>query len=153
MKQRIEPLTQGELDWIAAQREAATQLVQTFSSADAPEALTPAALDRTFAAWLASSPSNVDLINQTINAVGVAFGQLLVDGIGLQWVIATDAHGSDLAVHGLPGEGDILIYPANFVAKRWERRETHFLEGAYASMAQDIAALAERRRKPWWKLR
>jgi hypothetical protein len=33
----------------------------------------------------------------------MAFGQTLVDGLGLQWVIATDGHGSEMAVYGLPG--------------------------------------------------
>ena len=29
---------------------------------------------------------------------------------------------------GLPDRGDVLIYPMNFVAKRWERQETEFFE-------------------------
>jgi hypothetical protein len=33
------------------------------------------------------------------------------------------------AVYGLPGTADVLVYPANFVAKRWERREVKFLGG------------------------
>jgi len=71
----------------------------------------------------------------------VAFGQSLVDGLGLAWVIATDQHGADLAVYGLPGKGDVLIYPANFVAKRWERRETNFLEKSYAQIARDLQSI------------
>jgi hypothetical protein len=47
--------------------------------------------------------------------------------VGLAWVIASGKNGSDLAVYGLPGKGDVLVYPANFVAKRWERREKNFL--------------------------
>jgi hypothetical protein len=78
------------------------------------------------------------LINAVINYVGIAFGQALVGGIGLKWVIATDEQGSELAVYGFPGHGDVLVYPANFVAKRWERRETNFLEKAYQQIGQDI---------------
>jgi hypothetical protein len=70
-------------------------------------------------------------------------------------VIATDQYRSDLAVHGLPGTGDVLIYPANFVAKRWERRETNFLESSFRDIERDVAELDRRWRKPerpWWKL-
>ena len=60
----------------------------------------------------------------------------------LRWVIATDKQGSDLAVYGLPGKGDVLLYPANLVAKRWERRETPFLEKCYQETAVRIQALS-----------
>ncbi len=35
----------------------------------------------------------------------------------MQWVVASDEHGTEVAVVGQPG--DILIYPMNAVAKRW----------------------------------
>jgi class 3 adenylate cyclase len=41
-----------------------------------------AALDRAFAAWIASEPTDTDLINTVIKYIGIAFGQALVDGIG-----------------------------------------------------------------------
>lgn len=65
----------------------------------------------------------------------------MVDGIALKWVIATDEQGSELAVYGFSGRGDVLIYPANFVAKRWERRETNFLEKAYQQIGQEVLAV------------
>src|SRR5215470_15645474 len=120
MKQKIEPLNASEEAWVRTQLENAATFVQTFSPADAQQPLTLAALDRAFAAWLASEPTEVPLINATINHVGIAFGQALVDGLELQWVIATDEYGTDLVVYGLPQRGDVLVYPANFVAKRWE---------------------------------
>ena len=60
-------------------------------------------------------------------------------------VIATDEHGTELAVYGLPNRGDVLVYPANFVAKRWEQRETNFLEEAYRRIAEDVRAI----RRQW----
>lgn len=83
------------------------------------------------------------MINAIINYVGIAFGQRLVDGIGLKWVVATDQHGSELAVYGLPGRGDVLVYPANFVAKRWERKETNFLDDAYEKIARHVRAVSD----------
>jgi hypothetical protein len=95
-------------------------------------------------------------VNAVINAVGVQFGQLLVEMAGFQWVIATDAYGTDLAVVALPGAADVLIYPANFVAKRWERRETGFIEDAVREISGQVrsieAQLAKPARKPWWRL-
>jgi Domain of unknown function (DUF3806) len=91
---------------------------------------------------MATQPTEGDVINGTINAVGMAFGQTLVDGLGMQWIIATDNQGSEIAVYGLPGSADVLVYPANFVAKRWERREVNFLEASYGLIAEDVNRLA-----------
>lgn len=141
MKQKTDPLSQSETAWVKIQLENALKFVEGYSPGDADTPLTLAALDRAFAAWIASEPTETDLINAVINYVGIAFGQALVDGIGLKWVIATDEQGSELAVYGFPGRGDVLVYPTNFVAKRWERRETNFLEKAYQRIGQDVRAV------------
>src|SRR5205814_7191495 len=104
--------------------------------------MTLATLDTAFAAWMAVNESDADVINAIINQVGIAFGQFLVDGLPLRWVIASDKQGSDLAIYGLPGKGDVLVYPANLVAKRWERRETGFLENCYQETARNVRALS-----------
>ena len=62
-----------------------------------------------------------------------------MNSLGLQWVAATDEAGCAIAVVGLPGKANFLVYPANFVAKRWERRETGFLVGAKAFIAEQYA--------------
>jgi hypothetical protein len=138
MQQKIDMLNESETAWVKTQLENASKFVEGFSPQDSEQPLTLSALDRAFAAWVASEPVDTDLINAVINYVGIAFGQALVGGIGLKWVIATDEQGSELAVYGFPGHGDVLVYPANFVAKRWERRETNFLEKAYQQIGQDI---------------
>lgn len=138
MKQKIEPLNESEAGWIKIQLENASKFVEGFSPEDAEYPLTLGALDRAFASWIASKPNDTALINAVINYVGIAFGQALVDGIGLNWVVSTDEQGSELAVYGFPERGDVLVYPANFVAKRWERRETNFLEKAYEQIGQDV---------------
>lgn len=141
MKQKIQRINTSEAAWIKTQLENAAKFVEGFSPGDSEQPLKLSALDRAFAAWIASDPANTDLINAVINYVGIAFGQALVDGMGLQWVIATDEQGSDLAVYGFPGRGDVLVYPANFVAKRWERREATFLEKAYQQIGLDGRAV------------
>lgn len=153
MKPKIEQLTDKEQQWLASQLESAAKFVAAFAPQEADVPPTLSALDQAFAAWLATNERDTDVINSTVNCIGAAFGQFLVDGIGLNWVIATDEHGSDLAVYGLPGKGDVLVYPANFVAKRWERGETRFLESAYEQIEQHVSTLAgaDQSTKPWWK--
>jgi len=141
MKQNTEPLNENEAAWVKVQLENAAKFVEAFSLEDVDQPPTMAALDRAFAAWIASEPAEMDLINAVINYVGIAFGQALVDGLELSWVVATDEEGSELAVYGFPGRGDILVYPANFDAKRWERRETNFLEKAYQEIGEEVRAV------------
>ena len=142
MKEKLDALSDKEEAWVASQLESAARFVETFSPRDAGQPLALAALDRAFAAWMASGPADhAESINAVINCVGTAFGRILVEGIGLRWVIATDEHGSDLAVYGLPRTGDVLLYPLNFVAKRWERRETNFLEKSFYMIADQVGTL------------
>ena len=142
MEQEISELTEKEKEWLSLQLQVASAFVERFSPRDAGHPVSLAALDRAFAAWMATEPTETDDINGTINGVGMAFGQTLVDGLGMQWIIATDDQGSEMAVYGLPGSADVLVYPANFVAKRWERREANFLEASYVLIAKDVSRLA-----------
>jgi hypothetical protein len=128
-----------EKEWIQRQIEGASMLVQEYSPQNAGKPLTLEALDKAFAAWLASNPVDVKMINMVINCVGIAFGSFLISGAGLQWGVAIDKHGTEMVAHGQPG--DILVYPANLVAKRWEKRETNFLKDVYDTMVADIAAV------------
>jgi Domain of unknown function (DUF3806) len=141
--QKIEPVNEKEIDWIKRQLESARRFVEDFSPTEKRPQLTLDELDSAFAAWIFSNPTDVKSVNAIINCVGVAFGQFLADGLDLSWVIATDDHGSELALHGLPAAGDVLIYPANFVAKRWERREINFLAEAYRRIAHDVQTAAK----------
>jgi hypothetical protein len=150
MNQAISDLTDAEAKWIRSQLESARQFVGTHSRADSEDTLTLACLDRAFKNWTGSDVTNAESINAVINAVGIAYGQILSEALGLRWVIATDESGSDLAVHG--AVGDVLIYPANFVAKRWERRETDFLEDSFEEIAKTIRSIQESfKPKPWWR--
>lgn len=140
MKQTISELTDNERAWNAQQLDFAVKFVNAYSPSDSGQPMTLAALDRAFKTWMASQESDVEMINAIINAVGIQFGKFLTE-LRLRWVIATDEDGSDLALYGLPGTADVLVYPANFVAKRWERRETDFLEKSYREIAKTIASM------------
>ena len=56
MDQTITDPTKAELDWVVAQRQAASRFVASASPNDAGQPLTLAALDRAFKAWTPPIP-------------------------------------------------------------------------------------------------
>lgn len=125
----FQALTEQEIAWLDTQLEAASQ----FLGKHAPEQteFTLAALDEAWANWLETQPEVSEEIQEAIQAVGVGYGAILVATNQFSWCIATDDWGTDLAVRALPEEGDVLVFPTDFVAKRWESKSVSFLEGAY----------------------
>lgn len=123
----VEPLNEAERGWVASNVEEARRLV----GGD----LTAGALDDLWAALLREEPADP---NPAINMVGLAFGQLLVDRLDLSWVALTDSNGTEIAVRG---RGDFTVFPTNFIAKRWEGRQTNFIAGAYDEMVRTADSL------------
>ena len=146
---------EAELTWLRSSLDKVRAFVDANSAGDRGKPVTLEALDRAFASRLGNTTSSWEA-NDVINVVGHKFGQFLVDDAGFQWTVATDEHGTELAVRALPGTADVLVYPANFVAKRWERRETGFLVSTFSTMRRDVEDIATKaagaaRAKPWWK--
>jgi hypothetical protein len=142
VQQRIEEPNGDEQGWLASCIESAFGLVKTYTSTtESIQRLNPSLLDRTFAAWLAAGETDNDRINHVINAIGFAFGQLLVEAAGFRWVVASDQYGCEMAVLALPGRGDVLIYPANMVAKRWLSKETGFLAPLFDVITNKVREL------------
>ena len=66
-----------------------------------------------------------------------------MEAAGFRWVVATDKYGCEMALLALPGRGDVLVYPSNLVAKRWQSRETGFLVplcGVITQQVRDVEA-------------
>jgi len=130
-------------------------ICDAYSPSDSGQPITLKSLDRAFAAWLGQDVRDNTQINGTINIVGVQFGQFLVDAVGFRWVVATDKQRTDLAILALPGQGDVLVYPANFVAKRWKRRETDFLARSFDAIREQVREVAAENagkpNHPWWR--
>jgi len=153
MKQKILQLNESERAWIKAHLDAAAFFVETYAPTNKSDLLSLSTLDRAFAAWIATEPTDGVHINNVVNAIGMAFGAKLVEGLGFRWVVASDTQGTEMAVYALPGKGDVLVYPANFVAKRWEKREINFLEPSYQKISEDLARLKQSHTvKAWWKI-
>lgn len=154
MGRNVKKLTRQDHQWVASQLRAAITFVNTHSPDDANKPLDLHAFDRAFAGWLATNEENAKRIHEAMNCVGIAFGQFLVNGLGLDWVTVTNEQGSNLAVYGLPDQGDVLIYPVKVVTKRWEARETNFLNETYNQISRQVTRIARttEKKKPWWKV-
>lgn len=135
------PLTAAEVGWVREQLDRAREFVREFDPEGAVEPSSLEALDRAFANYLEAG-AEPGMANGVVLAVGAAFGAELVESLGFAWIIATDEAGSDLAVLARPGRGDVTIFPTEFVAKRYERREAPFLAAAVAEIRHHLAEIA-----------
>jgi hypothetical protein len=135
---RVDALTETEVRWVETQLAAAADLAHAYTGASEPLP----SLDRmaaTLQAWRSRPEPRDPDVNAVVNALGIAFGEHVRRSTGLGWVIAADDQGTDLALHGQPG--DILIYPANAVAKRIVAGEDDFFSPLHASMCESVAAV------------
>lgn len=57
--------------------------------------------------------------------MGIGLGEYLARAAGLSWTVSTDEYGTELALHGQPG--DILMFPLNAVSKRWAEGTIGFI--------------------------
>ena len=138
--QKIEPVSDGERAWIAESIQSAYSIVLRYSPGDKDDVSSLDALDRAFKAFCEHADrTDGTTVNAVINAIGIAFGQYLIDHLGMEWAAVTDQFGCDLAVVGMRGTADFLVFPPNFVAKRWERKEVDFLKRSFEGIAAEYA--------------
>ena len=130
---KFDPLTEAETTWLKDQLRCATAFVGDASTDQLPPLTS---LDEAFARFVALGDAANAEANGIVLCVGAAFGEHLVRDLGFQWGIATDDWGTDIAVLARPGRGDCTVYPTDFVAKRWERRETNFLVGSLEQISE-----------------
>jgi Domain of unknown function (DUF3806) len=123
---KVTPLTEAHEAWLREQLAAIAQFLTDYGSKGGDDL---AAVEHAWASWLdrqAVDPADPDPV---INAVGVYFGQALIQALeGFGWAVVEDDSGTDLAVFGLPGAGDVIIYPASVVAQRYQDRDAWFLQ-------------------------
>jgi hypothetical protein len=125
--ERVEPLNDAERQWVADNVAEAKRMVGGDLTVDA--------LDDLWAASLRDDPADP---NPAINMVGLAFGHLLAERLGLSWVALTDEHGTEIAVRG---RADFTVFPTNFVAKRYAGRETGFIAASFDEMVRTAESL------------
>jgi hypothetical protein len=136
--QRISELSAAERAWVDDNLAAAHRYVADAGHLlDGTQPLDPPALDAAWSFWLQAWPADEEDPNPVINALGLAFGQYLVDRLGLDWKVVEDENGTEIAVHGQVGE--VLVFPPNLVAKRLEQRATDFFVPVAGQIEQRVA--------------
>lgn len=133
----LAPINPAERQWLDKNVNAIETLI-TRLRGDGTE-LTPETLDIAFEAWLSSHDRDEQDPNPMIDAFGAAFGQYLADHLDLEWKIATEGDGHEMALHGQPG--DIMLYPPNLVAKRYVDGETGFFAPVFEALENQINAI------------
>jgi hypothetical protein len=130
----VTALTDDERAWLTQQLEAAQQFVADYGST---RTMGLAALEHAWASWLDRQAVDPEDPDPVLNAVGVYFGQCLVDRLpGFSWVRTQDDAGVDVAVYG---PGDVLIYPASVVAERYQTRDGSFLVDGVEKIVRQVA--------------
>ena len=137
MKPRLEPPNAAEVRWLKQN----LQRLCEFAGKPSDYRFSLTELDIIYRDWRTNSASAADP-NSMINAFGITFGQHFVDHLSMAWSVVTDAHGTEMAVISQPG--DIVVFPPNFVGKRYARKESGFFEPGFAAMSKDIIALWDR---------
>ena len=110
--------------WIRGNVAAAPALVAYLTNTELTRTLSVAQLDAAWAAWLLTADPDTEHVHQLLNILGLSFGQILVDRLQLEWAVASDGDGTEMAVVGPAGE--LVAYPRTAVTNRWEARETNF---------------------------
>lgn len=131
-------LNKAERTWIE-DNVALTKKLIADAGIGADGAAFPAALDTLWAGWLADHARRLDDPNRMVNALGLAFGQYLVDEHGLEWIAVKDKHSTEIAV--LDPDFDLLTFPTNVVAKRYQARELGFFATFAARFGERISQL------------
>jgi len=128
--------TAAELEWVAGYVSIATELAAEAEADRFPPSIDE--LDSLWAVWL--QDGRPEDANDMVQVIGFAFGQRLVEELGMRWVVASDELGTEIALHH--PLRDTLMYPVNLVAKGWKSRETGFRRPIYDELR---ARLRQRR--------
>ena len=77
----------------------------------------------------------------SLEVLGAAFGDVIATTLGLDWVVATDEHGSDFAIKH--PQKMMLAFPRDMIIKRAESGEeinlTELYDGVISALREQIA--------------
>lgn len=135
---KVEDLNPSEVTWVGQMQEAGRILHQMYVG-PLERLPDPSALDVTWVKWQSDrSPERPDP-NTVVNALGLCFGQQLVDRLGFRWAVITDDYGTEMGCIAQPG--DITVFPANATAKRVDKGAKPFFTDLFSKMDAQVQAL------------
>ncbi|MCH9021835.1 MAG: DUF3806 domain-containing protein [Planctomycetes bacterium] len=147
--QKIEQLNEAEEAWVRDELINAQSLIALHCPNENNDIKPLEILDKTFkAAFESSLKSDENYANATINAIGIAFGQYLIDTLDFTWCAVSDEYGEDIAIVALPETAKMLVFPTNLVSKRWCAGTTNFLWYVYKGIEGDLKEF-----KKSWKIK
>ncbi|MHA7814228.1 MAG: DUF3806 domain-containing protein [Phycisphaerales bacterium] len=154
---QAEPLSHAERNWINEQRAACLNFVNQLLERDAEPTPSIPDLHHAFDVWLdqfVKSTAKRKLFSKKPHAIdpnaialsfGVVFGDHLAEATSLDWMIVTDAYGTDMMLYA-PGEvgkyTDVINAPMNMVAKRIESRTRDWLEPTFNAVVEELRSMA-----------
>jgi hypothetical protein len=135
---KVQDLNSSELTWLGQMREVGRLMHGAYvGGLDSPPDVK--ALDATWVKWHSDKSADRPDANTVVNALGLCFGQQLVDRLGFRWAVVTDEHGTELGCIVQPG--DITVFPANAAAKRLEKGAHPFFADLFAQIESRVRAL------------
>jgi hypothetical protein len=138
---KVEDLNPSEVTWIDQMQEAGRLLHEAYVGRldTLPDVQ---ALDALWIRWQSDhNPGRPDA-NTVVNALGLCFGQQLVDRLGFQWAVITDQYGSEMGCIAQPG--DVTVFPANLTARRLEKGAQPFFSKFFSQAEARVLSLRGR---------
>jgi hypothetical protein len=143
--QSFSNMNEAEVQWIRDCVNQVRILVKKYLAINDTVSLDPATLDRAYGGWLVqwqSGKASEDP-NTIVNCIGLAFGQCLVDSLGMKWAVITDSNGSDMGVFVGSPATRVLVFPTHAVAKRLEAKETGFIQRLFEAIRTQVKGLKQ----------
>jgi hypothetical protein len=138
---KIQDLNPSEVAWLGQMQEGGRLLHQVYvGPLDAlPD---PQALDAIWVKWQSDQSSERPDPNMVVNALGLCFGQQLVERLAFRWAVITDKYGTEMGCIAQPG--DITVFPANATAKRLDNGASPFFADLFGQMDARVRSLRRR---------
>jgi hypothetical protein len=100
------------------------------------------ALDAVWVKWQSDRDPGRPDPNTVVNALGLCFGQQLVDRLGFRWAVITDQYGTEMGCIAQPG--DVTVFPANMTAKRLDQGPAPFFAELFSQIEARLQSLRRR---------
>ena len=129
----LERLTNDEIDWVRSNIAGLAEQDVTLGDIDD----LGRHYDELLAVWLRLSEAQRPDPTTVTTQIGLGFGQYVADHAKLDWAVATDDLGAEIALHR--ARGNVLFYPTTMVAERWAAHDL----GVLPALARHLIATVE----------
>jgi len=135
---KVEDLNPSEVTWVGQMQEAGRLLHEAYIGKleTLPDVQ---ALDALWIKWQSDRDPGRPDPNTVVNALGLCFGQQLVDRLGFRWAVITDQYGTEMGCLAQPG--DVTVFPANMTAKRLDKGARPFFSELFSQIEARLLSL------------